>query len=175
MSDAAPTTVQSETVSLTSGTITFEVLQHDEQHHALRLTCTDESGTVLLTIGEDAIEELHRVFCRATQTIRLEARGVWKIREQHPNAFYPWTEAEQDRLRDEFGNNATVKELAARFHRSEDAIRARLMMLEINPSRPKRQKTAGGNRPVRHPDRPKSKRKVDQPATGGFVDEIAGF
>ncbi len=54
-----------------------------------------------------------------------------KIREQHPNAYLPWDEAQDEKLRELFIKNLSVSDLAKTFGRKSGAIRSRLVKLEL--------------------------------------------
>jgi len=54
-----------------------------------------------------------------------------KIREQHPNAYLPWDEAQDEKLRGLFMKNLSVSDLAKTFGRKSGAIRSRLVKLEL--------------------------------------------
>jgi ATP-dependent exoDNAse (exonuclease V) alpha subunit len=57
----------------------------------------------------------------STWTERLD-----KMREKHPNAYKPWTPAEDDLLKAQFESKKTIKELSSAFGRHDGSIRARL-------------------------------------------------
>lgn len=54
-----------------------------------------------------------------------------KIREQYPNAYRPWDEAQDEKLRELFTKNLSVSDLAKTFGRKSGAIRSRLVKLEL--------------------------------------------
>lgn len=54
-----------------------------------------------------------------------------KIREQHSNAYRPWDEAQDEKLRELFMKNLSVSDLAKTFGRKSGAIRSRLVKLEL--------------------------------------------
>jgi hypothetical protein len=66
---------------------------------------------------------------------RLErSRSLGEIRDTHPNHGGPWTDDEDDRLRDGFNAGRTVDELVEDHGRSQAAIRSRLVRLGLlNP------------------------------------------
>lgn len=54
-----------------------------------------------------------------------------KIRGKHPNAYRPWDEAQDKKLRELFAENLSVSDLAKTFNRTSGAIRFRLIKLEL--------------------------------------------
>jgi len=54
-----------------------------------------------------------------------------KIRDKYPNAYQPWEEAQDFKLRDLFKEGLSVGELAKVFGRNQGAIRSRLAKLEL--------------------------------------------
>ena len=61
-----------------------------------------------------------------------------RIRISHPNAYNKWTEFDDEMLRQEFANGATVPELSKLFRRQPSAIRSRIRKLgfETNDETP---------------------------------------
>jgi hypothetical protein len=57
-----------------------------------------------------------------------------QVKQEHPNAYQPWTLAEDEQLREEFGSGMAVREIAASHERRPSAIHSRLKKLEITPS-----------------------------------------
>lgn len=66
---------------------------------------------------------------RSNKLKPAKGRGFDKIREKHPNAFRPWTEGQDEELRDFFASGQNVEELAKTFGRKTGAIRMRLVKL----------------------------------------------
>ncbi|TSC84815.1 MAG: ATPase AAA [Parcubacteria group bacterium Gr01-1014_13] len=62
---------------------------------------------------------------------KQKGKGFDKIREKHPNAFRPWTEGQDEELRQFFSNDMAVEELAKTFGRKTGAIRMRLVKLGL--------------------------------------------
>jgi hypothetical protein len=62
---------------------------------------------------------------------KTKGHGFDKIREQHPNAFRPWSKEQDEELRQFFSNDMTVEELAKTFGRKTGAIRMRLIKLGL--------------------------------------------
>jgi len=57
-----------------------------------------------------------------------------QVKRAHPNAYQPWTEAEDEQLREESGSGKTVREIAASHERRPSAIDRRLQKLGITLS-----------------------------------------
>lgn len=57
-----------------------------------------------------------------------------QVKRAHPNAYQPWTEAEDEQLREESGSGMTVREIAGEHQRRPSAIASRLKKLGITPS-----------------------------------------
>jgi hypothetical protein len=60
-----------------------------------------------------------------------KTKGNWseklaKMREEYPNAFRPWQEADDERLRQLFDDGKGVKEMTGVFGRHPGSIRARI-------------------------------------------------
>ncbi len=51
---------------------------------------------------------------------------IAKMRQAHPNAYMPWQKSDDDRLKQNFHNGATIKELAKTLGRHEGSIKMRL-------------------------------------------------
>lgn len=68
-----------------------------------------------------------------THTVSTELKQSFfeKIREMHTNAYLPWSEEEDEKLRKLFSNSSSVKDLAQTFNRSKGAIRSRLTKLGL--------------------------------------------
>jgi hypothetical protein len=56
---------------------------------------------------------------------------IERARQQHPNAYRPWTPADEGRLAQRYRGGATIKDLCAEFGRQPGGIRARLSKLGI--------------------------------------------
>ncbi len=179
MSDLVNTITQSETLTLGAGTITFDVLGRDARHHELSITCAANGSLATVTVDQDVIEELHRAYCRAVHLVRLEARGVWEIREKHPSAFYPWTEHEEEGLVARFRRGIPLTELAKDFGRSEPAIRARLIKLGFHPDRQRkrrqRQPRAVGRQPPPAAHTPQRSHTFEPFDTQDVFSDFPGF
>lgn len=55
--------------------------------------------------------------------------GFDKIRATHPQAYRPWDNAQDEKLRSLYGEGASIADLAQAFNRTKGAIRARLAKL----------------------------------------------
>ena len=64
---------------------------------------------------------------------KKQASGSWadklaKMRETHPNAYMPWSKADDETLKADFQNGVSVKKLSKKFGRHEGSIIKRLQM-----------------------------------------------
>ena len=57
--------------------------------------------------------------------------SVYACRQEYPNAYQPWTEAEDLELTRRWCEGATEKELSAHFQRKPGAIRSRIEKLDL--------------------------------------------
>jgi hypothetical protein len=64
--------------------------------------------------------------------ISEKAYSIDEIRREHPRAYEPWTEDEDQRLRVRYKEGSNVPELARLFMRKESAIRSRLSKLGLD-------------------------------------------
>lgn len=55
------------------------------------------------------------------------------IRKRSPNAYQPWSEAEDLELRQEMAKQLPVAEVARRHQRPPNAIRSRMRQLSVDP------------------------------------------
>jgi ATP-dependent DNA helicase PIF1 len=62
---------------------------------------------------------------------KQKGKGFDKIREKHPNAFRPWSDDQDEELKQFFANDMSVEELAKTFGRKTGAIRMRLIKLGL--------------------------------------------
>lgn len=117
---------------------------------ALEITASDADGEILTRLeGVVAREDLTRLGRLLTRTPALAkdllkparpARSakpasdrVEDERRHHPNAYKPWTDADDARLTELAKGGATTAELCAAFGRNSGAIRSRLMKLGLFP------------------------------------------
>jgi len=68
-----------------------------------------------------------------TPEIPMQSRqsGFEKIRETYPNAYRPWDEEQDEKLRELFVKGSIVTNLAKTFGRKNGAIRWRLLKLGL--------------------------------------------
>lgn len=57
--------------------------------------------------------------------------SVYACRQEYPNAYLPWTEAEDLELTRRWCEGATEEELSAHFQRKPGAIRSRIEKLDL--------------------------------------------
>ncbi len=181
MSENQVGVVRHEVVSTLSATFTFVVHKHEDGNHSLRIEKVVPQGTAseVVTVTQGEMEDFHRAYGRAANLLRLETRGVWKIREIHRNAFYAWMEHEDQELQVCHNRGDSIATLSLDLGRSEEGIRARLVKLGLDPDR-NTPKPTEANDSAPAPTGSKGKRrsaKSKQPVavSYGFVDEIAGF
>jgi len=60
-----------------------------------------------------------------------KAHAFYKVREKYPDAYKPWTVEMDDELTVMYCEGITVRDIAAHFGRSKDAIRNRIKKLEL--------------------------------------------
>jgi hypothetical protein len=110
--------------------ISPEALEID---HQLRKKSTADA-TRFAHLAERALERIEREKSQPAQKVSTAKSGSWaekleKMRGEYPNAYKPWTEAEDAKLLGIFADNAkpkSVKELTKVFGRHPGSIRARL-------------------------------------------------
>jgi hypothetical protein len=59
------------------------------------------------------------------------AEKIAKLREKHPRAYTPWTEADDAALKDAFMKEKRIEKLSARFGRQPGSIKARLIQFGL--------------------------------------------
>jgi len=84
-------------------------------------------------VYEEHVEQFLDGVSQAVQFIteRGRAYSVERIRRQYPNAYARWTEADDDFLREAFGQGKAISELAEQFGRQPGAIKSRLRRLDL--------------------------------------------
>ncbi|QIH32314.1 DUF3276 family protein [Sphingobacterium sp. DR205] len=92
-----------------------------------------------ILIFEEDIRDFKKVFNRAVKKLEKltdlesdkKSYTLDDIREQHPQAYRPWSAEDDEKLEALFCEGKTVKELAATFERKEGAITSRIKKLEL--------------------------------------------
>jgi hypothetical protein len=90
---------------------------------------------------ENAKAELDRLIQRAFDNLQEDVQGeqyispsnkrILSIREQHPKAYKPWTNEDDELLKQKYLERTPVQELAKHFQRQPGAIRSRLRKLSL--------------------------------------------
>ncbi|MEK7131753.1 MAG: PIF1 family DEAD/DEAH box helicase [Patescibacteria group bacterium] len=122
-----------------------EVLKEDNAFRA----SSEAALTAFAQILPDELQKMHDNFVKAcggnivsndvtytevekiTKPKKQKGHGFDKIREKHPNAFRPWTEGQDEELRQFFANDMSTEELSKTFGRKTGAIRMRLIKLGL--------------------------------------------
>jgi len=92
-----------------------------------------------ILIFEEDIKDFKKVFNRAVKKLEKltdpesgkESYTLDDIREQHPQAYLPWSTEDDEKLEALFCEGKTVKELANIFQRKAGAISSRIKKLEL--------------------------------------------
>lgn len=89
-----------------------------------------------ILIDEEYVPELFRAICAVLEFLAPERRpksySVEQKRQMYPRAYEPWTEEEQQRLKEGFARGLSVEELAQQHGRGPTAIRSRLERLGLS-------------------------------------------
>ncbi|SFS33341.1 DUF3276 family protein [Sphingobacterium wenxiniae] len=92
-----------------------------------------------ILIFEEDIKDFKKAFNRAIKKLEKltdpeserKSYTLDDIREQHPQAYRPWSTEDDEKLEALFCEGKTVKELANIFERKEGAITSRIKKLEL--------------------------------------------
>lgn len=92
-----------------------------------------------ILIFEEDINDFKKLFNRAVRKLEKltdpesdkESYTLDDIREQHPQAYLPWSTEDDEKLEALFCEGKTVKELANIFERKAGAITSRIKKLEL--------------------------------------------
>ncbi len=119
------------------------VLESDEHFR----NASDEAVETFAKLSTDDLTNMHHNFIRAvggsfpktkkekksTDGIGVKNKGsrLAEIRETYPNAYRPWKDADDARLKELFYENAKAAELVREFGRQKGAINARLVKLGL--------------------------------------------
>ncbi|OGE80798.1 MAG: hypothetical protein A3H72_00210 [Candidatus Doudnabacteria bacterium RIFCSPLOWO2_02_FULL_48_8] len=112
-----------------------EILEADQEFRQ----ASDEAVAVFGRLEAKELKKMHENFIRGSggEILQVnepseEVKGTFEqTRKTHPNAYRPWDEEQDQKLRESFGQNLPVKELAAIFGRKTGAIRSRLAKLGL--------------------------------------------
>jgi len=92
-----------------------------------------------ILIFEEDIQDFKKIFRRAVRKLEKlsdpndqnKSYTLDDIREEHPQAYRPWSAEDDGKLEALFCEGKTVKELASIFERKEGAITSRIKKLEL--------------------------------------------
>lgn len=85
----------------------------------------------LAYISEKDVKRLRKYLKAYKQLLGEPTYSVEAFRVDHPNAYMPWTQEDDDKLEQLFCEGKTTKELSDIFQRKQGAIRSRVKKLEL--------------------------------------------
>lgn len=85
----------------------------------------------LAYISEKDVKRLRKYLKAYKQLLGEPTYSVEACRVDHPNAYMPWTQEDDDKLERLFCEGKTTKELSGIFQRKQGAIRSRVKKLEL--------------------------------------------
>lgn len=85
----------------------------------------------LAYISEKDVKRLRKYLKAYKQLLGEPTYSVEACRIDHPNAYMPWTQEDDDKLEQLFCEGKTTKELSEIFQRKQGAIRSRVKKLEL--------------------------------------------
>jgi len=112
-------------------------------------TESEAAGAAFAALPPDELARMHEQFITAcggklkkgVKAKKVKAKGEksesepgsWlaRVREKYPNAYRPWSEGDDGRLRERFADGMSVKEIAAEFGRQKGSIYSRLAKLGL--------------------------------------------
>lgn len=93
---------------------------------------TDNMDTRRLAyISEKDVKRLRKYLKAYKQLLGEPTYSVEACRMDHPNAYMPWTQEDDDKLEQLFCEGKTTKELSEIFQRKQGAIRSRVKKMEL--------------------------------------------
>jgi hypothetical protein len=128
----------SEKVTAGSRTYFLDVKESREGIRYLLISEAKRSASGEYEYGRVLVfHEYAEEFCRALERTLTcfrpghEAKGydLGELRQRHARAYTPWSQEEDERLRQRHGQGASLATLAAEFQRQPGAIRSRLTKL----------------------------------------------
>ena len=94
-------------------------------------------GRSRILIDEEYVPELFRALCAVLEFLAPrrgpKSYSVEQKRQMYPRAYDPWTEEEEERLKEGFARGLSVEQLAQQHGRGPTAIRSRLERLGLSP------------------------------------------
>lgn len=85
----------------------------------------------LAYISEKDVKRLRKYLKAYKQLLNEPAYTIEACRVEHPNAYKPWTQEDDDLLEQLFCEGKTTRELSDIFQRKQGAIRSRIKKLEL--------------------------------------------
>jgi len=85
----------------------------------------------LAYISEKDVKRLRKYLKAYKQLLGISAYSIEACRVDHPNAYTPWTQEDDDRLELLFCEGKTIKQLSEIFGRKNGAINSRIKRLEL--------------------------------------------
>ncbi len=85
----------------------------------------------LAYISEKDVKRLRKYLKAYKQLLGVSTYSIEACRVDHPNAYKPWTQEEDDRLEQFFCEGKTVNHLSEIFGRKRGAINSRIKKLEL--------------------------------------------
>ncbi|MEG1334479.1 MAG: hypothetical protein RSD11_12570 [Bacteroides sp.] len=85
----------------------------------------------LAYISDKDVKRLKKYLKAYKQLSNLPVYSIDACRVEHPNAYNPWLQADDDRLKQLLGEGKTIKELADIFERKEGGIQSRIKKLGL--------------------------------------------
>jgi len=119
-----------------------EILAKDGEFRA----SSDAAQAAFSNLMPDELKKMHTNFivacggekeleARAVAGVDVKKRqrgtGFDALREEHPNAYRPWSQEQDEKLQEFFTEGRSLADLAKTFGRKNGGIRSRLMKLEI--------------------------------------------
>lgn len=86
-----------------------------------------------IVVFENEMSQFAEAFMRAMINFRQTGREavVKEARKKYPNAFKPWTKADDKELTELFVQDTSVTDIAKHFGRADNSIKARLEKLQL--------------------------------------------
>ncbi len=126
--------------------VSDEVLARDRRFRSL----SEKAGEKLRSMSREEIDIKHKTFLwrcggkapdadtaagngekLSPSRTSSSRKGLVQIREKYPNAYYPWSNADDAVLRELFGQGHQTAHLAKQFGRQPGAVRGRLLKLGL--------------------------------------------
>ena len=115
-----------------------EVLERDRIFRA----ASHEAETKLASTSSADLQKLHDSFIAAAGSSKTKSSagpkaekvpgtGFDELRKEHPNAYKPWNEDQDEQLHQEFMKGTPTADMAILFGRKKGAIHARLVKLGL--------------------------------------------